>query len=96
MTKQQKDEKDIKEFYSQSSDDPLRDLQEQGYSTLYMPELTQKRINSERKAKFWNPWITSISIKATGKTINKTPVTRRIATKASTILIHPCLPFTIL
>ena len=81
MTKQQKDEKDIKEFYSQSSDDPLRDLQEQGYSTLYMPELTQKRINSERKSKFWNPWITSISIKATGKTINKTPVVLYVHTQ---------------
>src|SRR3989338_1464678 len=63
-----------KEFYADRTDNALKSLQDNGYRALFMPELADTRINSDKGSRIWQTWFTSPSIRATGITRQGNPV----------------------
>lgn len=52
----------------------LRDCQEAGYDPQFMPALADARIEAPGEARIWQPWYTTPSLRATGKTQQGNPV----------------------
>lgn len=75
---------DVKEFYDADADKALESLQRDGYQGLYMPELAEKRIETPFTSKVWGNFITTLSIRLTGKTIKRSPVVLYVHTKNCT------------
>ena len=63
-----------KEFYADRTDIALKSLQDNGYRALFMPELADTRINSDKGSRIWQTWFTSPSIRAAGITRQGNPV----------------------
>jgi len=65
---------DIKEFSSTRQDDVLRNCLNAGYEALTMLDLIDRRIGSANEERIWQYGHSTLSIKATGKTKQRTPV----------------------
>lgn len=58
----------MKSIYNQNLAEALRACKREGSKPLFMPEIIDERINSDKDAKIWQNWYCAPSIRATGKT----------------------------
>ena len=60
--------KEVKLFYNGSLADALENCNKEGYQALSMPEIADARIQASKEDQLWRNWLSSTSIRATGKT----------------------------
>lgn len=59
---------EAKEFYANRTDRALRNLQEENYQAVFMPQIVDARLEASREDRIFQTWYTTPSIKATGRT----------------------------
>lgn len=61
-------------FSSPSIEEALRECQTEGYQTLFLPQLADRRIESPSNSDIWRYFFDTLSIRAIGRTKQGNPI----------------------